>query len=149
VTGRRSAILELGVAAAGAPLLLFSVYLLAAGHNQPGGGFAGGLVAGVVVVLAWSAGGEHAVRSLVPIRSSALLGTGLSLAAITGFASVLAGGAFLESGYVELSIPLVGTVKIVSALVFDTGVYLTVVGMTLALVRAIGLDEESAEGSAP
>lgn len=148
MTGRRSAILEMGVAVAGAPLLLFSIYLLAAGHNQPGGGFAGGLVAGVVVVLAWSAGGEQAVRSLVPIRSSALLGAGLSLAALTGFASLFAGGGFLESGYVELSIPLVGTVKIVSALVFDTGVYLTVVGMTLALVRAIGLDEEDGEEAA-
>lgn len=144
MTGRRSVILELGVAAAGAPLLLFSVYLLAAGHNQPGGGFAGGLVAGVVVVLAWSAGGEDAVRSLVPIRSSALLGTGLSLSAGTGFVSLLAGGAFLESGYLEFSIPLVGTVKAVSALAFDAGVYLVVVGMTLALVRAIGTDEEDA-----
>ncbi len=143
MTGRRSTILEMGVAAAVGPLLLFSVYLLVAGHNQPGGGFAGGLVAGVVVVLAWSAGGEDAVRNLVPIRSSALLGAGLSLAALTGFASVLAGDPFLQSGSVEFSIPLVGTVKAVSALAFDAGVYLVVVGMARALVQAIGTDEEA------
>ena len=145
---RPSPILEQGIVTAGAPLLVFSLYLLFAGHNQPGGGFAGGLVAGTVVVLAWAAGGLGTVRRLVPIRSSALLGAGLVLAAVTGFASLVFGLGFLESGIAEFSLPAVGTVKAVSALAFDTGVYLVVLGMSVVLVRALG-DETPLHGEEP
>ncbi len=143
---RPSPILEHGVVAAAGPMLVFSLYLLAAGHNQPGGGFAGGLVAGVTVVMAWAAGGPDTVRRIVPMRSSALLGLGLVVATLTGFISQLAGGGFLESGYLEATLPLIGTVKVVSALGFDIGVYLVVVGMSLGLVRTFG--DESTEAGA-
>lgn len=143
---RPSPILEHGVVAVAGPMLVFSFYLLAAGHNQPGGGFAGGLVAGVTVVTAWAAGGPDTVRRIVPIRSSALLGLGLVVATLTGFVSLLAGGGFLESGFFELTLPLIGTVKAVSALGFDVGVYLVVVGMTLGLVRSLG-DESTQAGT--
>ena len=141
---RPSPILEQGVLVAGGPLLVFSIYLLFAGHNQPGGGFAGGLVAGVAVVLAWATGGLEMVRRFIPIRSSALLGTGIVVSAMTGFLSLASGLGYLESGFVELSIPLIGKVKAVSALAFDVGVYLVVVGMSLGLVRALG--EERSPG---
>lgn len=126
------------MAVAAGPILVFSLYLLFAGHNQPGGGFAGGLVAGIVVVMAWIVGGNETVRRILPVRSSGLLGAGLLLAAGTGFASLLAGGGFLESASTTLEIPLVGSVKAVSVLVFDIGVYLVVVGMSLGLVSALG-----------
>ena len=135
---RPSPILDAGIAVAAGPILVFSIYLLFAGHNQPGGGFAGGLVAGIVVVMAWIVGGLATVRRILPVRSSALLGTGLLLAAGTGFAALLAGGGFLESASTTFDIPLVGSVKAVSVLVFDIGVYLVVVGMSLGLVRALG-----------
>ena len=135
---RPSPILDAGMAVASGPILVFSLYLLFAGHNQPGGGFAGGLVAGVVVVMAWIAGGPALLARVLPVRSSALLGVGLLLAAGTGFVSVLAGGSFLESASVTWAIPLVGEVKAVSVLVFDVGVYLVVVGMALGLVRSFG-----------
>lgn len=138
---RRSPILEAGVVTVSGPLLVFSVYLLFAGHNQPGGGFAGGLVAGIALLLAWVAGGMETVRRVVPIRAGVLLGLGLTLAAITGFASMVAGLEFLESGYIEFSVPGVGKVKLVSALAFDIGVYLVIVGMALGLVRVLGEDE--------
>lgn len=135
---RPSAILRYGLGAAGEPLLVFSLYLLFAGHNQPGGGFSGGLVAGVGVTLAWSAGGLDQLRQLIPFRATVLLGSGLVLAAGTGFVSLLAGGAFLESGVLDLTLPLFGEVKVVSALFFDMGVYLVVLGMAVGLVRAVG-----------
>ncbi len=140
-----SAILARGIVAATGPLLVFSLFLLFAGHNQPGGGFAGGLVAGVTVMLAWSAGGPDTVRRIIPVRSSALLGAGLVIATVTGFWPLLAGLEFLESGYVEISIPLIGDLKLVSALAFDIGVYLVVLGMSLGLVRALG--EEHTDNS--
>lgn len=139
---RPSPILEGGLVTVAGPLLVFSVYLLFAGHNQPGGGFAGGLVAGVVLALAWAAGGSATVRRIVPIRSSAVMGAGIVVAASMGFASLLVDLDFLESGYLEVDIPVIGTVKAVSALIFDVGVYLAVVGMSLGLVRALGEDDE-------
>ena len=82
---RRSAILEAGVITVAGPLIVFSIYLLFAGHNQPGGGFSGGLVAGVSISLIWAAGGAAAVRRVIPLRATLLMGTGLVVAALTGF----------------------------------------------------------------
>lgn len=144
---RPSAILEAGVVAVAGPMLAFSMYLLFAGHNQPGGGFAAGLVAGVTVLLVWAAGGTDTVRRVLPVRATVLMGLGLLTASLTGFASLFPGLAFLESGYIELSVPLVGKVKVVSALFFDIGVYLVVIGMALALVRSLG-EEASIEEAA-
>ena len=141
-TRRPSPVLETGVVTVSAPLLAFSLYLLFAGHNQPGGGFAGGLVAGITILLAWSAGGLKAVRRVLPIRSTALMGVGLIAAVVVGLAAAIPGLAFLESGYVELSLPLVGKLKLVSALVFDIGVYFVIIGIALALIRSLG-DEGS------
>jgi len=135
---RPSPILERGIMVTGGPLMVFSLYLLFAGHNQPGGGFAGGLVGGAAVLLAWSAGGSQMVRGILPVRASTLLGAGLVVAALTGFVPLVAGSAYLESGYLVMSIPLVGDLKVTSALAFDVGVYLVVVGMSLGLVRALG-----------
>ena len=135
---RPSPILDAGMAIAAGPILVLSLYLLFAGHNQPGGGFAGGLVAGVMVVIAWEVGGTEMMDRILPVRSSALLGTGLLLASGTGFASLIRGGAYLESASVTASIPLVGSLKVVSVLAFDIGVYLVVVGMALWLVRELG-----------
>lgn len=69
------------------------------------------------------------------------MGSGLLLAVLTGIIPLLGGGAFLESGWVELEILLVGKVKLVSALAFDTGVYLVVVGIVHTIVLALGNPE--------
>jgi len=135
---RRSVILESGVAVASGPILVFSIYLLAAGHNQPGGGFAGGLVAAVVVLLAWAAGGPDSVRRVVPVSASVLAGSGLVIAAVTGLVPMVLGGSLLESGYVEVAIPWIGDIKLVSALGFDIGVYLVVLGMVVGLLTSLG-----------
>jgi len=139
-----SPILSAGVVVVSGPLLMFSAYLLFTGHNQPGGGFSGGLVAGITVLLVWAAGGLDSVRRVLPVKSNILMGAGLSLAALTGFAAFVPGLEFLESGYIKLHWPLVGEFKIVSALFFDIGVYLVVVGMAVGLIKALG-DEGSAE----
>lgn len=135
---RPSPILNRGISVAAGPIWAFSLYLLFAGHNQPGGGFAGGLVAGVFIAVIAGAGGVEAVRRFIPLRSTALMGIGITVAALTGFAPMLAGSAFLESGYVQFDLPLLGRLKMVSALGFDIGVYLVVVGVSLSLIRALG-----------
>ena len=141
---RDSVILRWGMQAATGPLLVFSAYLLFAGHNRPGGGFAGGLVAGIAISLAWAAGGREAVDRLLPARGAILLGIGLVIAVLAGFGGYLWADGFLASANWTVALPGFGEVKVVTALFFDVAVYLVVVGMAAALLRAVGSDETPA-----
>jgi multicomponent Na+:H+ antiporter subunit A len=127
-------------------VLVLSVYLLFAGHNQPGGGFVGGLVAGLGVVLRYVAGGRAALQDAAPVDPRLPLGMGLLLAGATGVVPWLFGRSVLESAIVEFDVPVVGHVKLVSALAFDIGVYLVVIGLVLHLLSALGagLDQQKA-----
>ncbi len=144
---RPSPILERGLSLAGGAMLVFSLYLLFAGHNQPGGGFAGGLVAGVGVLLAWAAGGTPQLRRLIPFRATVLIGLGLVVAALSAFVPLALGAGFGESAIVEFTLPAFGDVKFVSVLVFDMGVYLVVLGMSLGLIRSLGADIDVEEAA--
>lgn len=136
--GPPSVILETGTRAVFHTILLFSLYLLLAGHNRPGGGFVGGLTAGAACVLVYAAVGSHGLARAVPVRAETLLGGGVLLAAGTGVVALLAGGAFLESGVWELAVPLFGAVKATSVLLFDIGVYAVVVGLVLGVLSTLG-----------
>lgn len=118
--------------------LVFSAFLLFAGHNAPGGGFVGGLVAAAALVLRYVAGGAAEVDRVAPVHETTLLGSGLLLAAVTGAAGWAMGGAFLYAGKVEVEVPVLGTLKATSALPFDIGVYLVVVGLGLMFLRSLG-----------
>ena len=139
---RRSVVLETVVRLAFHTVLVFGLYLLFAGHNQPGGGFVGGLVAGAAFVLRYVAGGRAALTAAVPVEPGVPLGLGLLLSAGTGAAALVLGGQYLESDYVELDLPVLGVAKLTSALAFDTGVVLVVVGLVLGLLRTLGAEAE-------
>ena len=121
--------------------LLFSLFLLFTGHNAPGGGFVGGLVAGAAFVLRYVSGGSPEVARLAPVGAYAVIGAGLTLAVGTGAAAWLVGHEFLESSKLELEVAVLGTVKTTSALPFDIGVYLVVVGLVLTILRTLGAEE--------
>lgn len=126
--------------------ILLSLYLLFAGHNQPGGGFEGGLVAAAAVAVHYVAGGIDDVRSLSRLRPWTVLGSGLVLAIVTAVAPLLGGGAVLESGYLlDADLPVLGHVKLSSTLVFDAGVYAVVVGLMLMVFEAVGEEAEPEE----
>jgi multicomponent Na+:H+ antiporter subunit A len=135
---RRSTILDTSVDVVFHAALLFSVFLLFAGHNAPGGGFVGGLVCGAALVLRFVRGGAAEVRSLVRIAPAVVLGVGLLLAGASGLAGFALGGEIFESGKLDVEVPLLGHVKATSALPFDIGVYLVVVGLALDLLRSLG-----------
>ena len=137
-----SVVLETAVRLVFHTVLVFGVYLLFAGHNQPGGGFVGGLVAGCAFVLRYAATGRQGIDRAVPVDPALPLGAGLLLAAGTGAAAWLFGADFLESGKVELDLPVLGVVKATSALPFDTGVFLVVVGLVLVVLRTLGAQAE-------
>lgn len=121
--------------------LVFSVFLLFSGHNAPGGGFIAGLVAGIALVLRFVAGGREAVERAMGLPPGGLLGTGLAIALVTGVAGWAWGDAFLESTKWEVEVPVLGVVKATSALPFDIGVYIVVLGVATAMLSALGRDD--------
>jgi multicomponent Na+:H+ antiporter subunit A len=119
-------------------VMVGSIYLLFAGHNQPGGGFVGGIVAGAAVALRYVAGGIDEVRRLSRAHPWTVLGAGMLLATLTAVVPVLLGAAPLESAIVEVDLPLLGHVKVTSGLPFDVGVYLVVLGLVLMVFESFG-----------
>ncbi len=136
-----SLILDTCTRAAFHTMWVFSLFMLFSGHNAPGGGFVGGLIAGAALVLLYAGHGADHVRRVLPVQPELLLGAGVTLAAGTGAAAWLAGGEFLESAIAELHLAVLGEVKLPSVLVFDVGVYLVVVGLALALLETLGRQE--------
>lgn len=140
---RRSLIVDTSVHFIFYSVLVLSLYLLFAGHNHPGGGFVGGLVAGAAVGLRYVAGGIDAVREASPVRPWTILGVGLLTSSVTALVPLVAGDAVLESAKVDWEVPVLGTVHATSATVFDVGVYLVVVGLMLMVFEAFGDDPET------
>ena len=97
---------------------------------------------GTAFTLRYVAGGRSELRQAVPIDPGILLGLGIATASVTGMVPWLSGGQFLESAYVVVEPPLLGQVKLTSALAFDIGVYLVVVGLVLAVLRTLGAEAE-------
>jgi multicomponent Na+:H+ antiporter subunit A len=127
-------------------VMMASVWLLFAGHNQPGGGFVGGLLAGAAITLNYVAGGVAEVRARSRFRPWTVLGAGLLLAVGTATFPLLSGGAVLDVASRTVDLPLLGSVNLTTALAFDAGVYLAVVGVVLMAYEAFG---DAAPPSAP
>ncbi|MCC3317651.1 Na+/H+ antiporter subunit A [Nocardia africana] len=130
-------------------IMVLSAYFFFAGHNAPGGGFAGGLTAGLALVLRYLAGGRYELAEALPVDAGHVLGAGLVLSAGTATGSLLLGAPPLSSAIVEVTLPVLGHVKFVTAMLFDLGVYLIVVGLVLDVLRSLGarLDIEFLDGT--
>jgi len=114
-------------------LLLFAVFLLLRGHNEPGGGFVGGLVVAAAFVLYTIAFGVAAGRRALLVTPSALLSAGLLVALGSGLSAVLAGRPFLTALWTTVGRGA-GAFAIGTPLVFDVGVFLAVIGVVLTIV---------------
>ncbi|NKY46670.1 Na+/H+ antiporter subunit A [Nocardia cerradoensis] len=129
-------------------IMVLSAYFFFAGHNAPGGGFAGGLTAGLALVLRYLAGGRYELAEALPVDAGHVLGAGLVLSAGTATGSLLLGAPPLSSAIIEVTLPVLGHIKFVTAMLFDLGVYLIVVGLVLDVLRSLGarLDIEFLDG---
>jgi multicomponent Na+:H+ antiporter subunit A len=134
----RSLVLEVATRIIFPLIMVLSAYFFFAGHNTPGGGFAGGLTAGLALVLRYLAGGRYELGEALPLDAGKILGAGLMLSAGTALASLFAGAPVLSSAVIEFDVPVLGTIKFVTALFFDLGVYLIVVGLVLDVLRSLG-----------
>jgi multicomponent Na+:H+ antiporter subunit B len=118
-------------------LLLLSVFLLLRGHNEPGGGFIGALVAVGAYALFALAHGLAAARKLLPLPPLRLVGWGLLVALLSGLLALLQAEPFMTGQWFKVL-----GVKIGTPVIFDIGVYLTVFGALLSAI--FGLEESSA-----
>ncbi|MGO3234714.1 MAG: hydrogen gas-evolving membrane-bound hydrogenase subunit E, partial [Microbacterium sp.] len=136
----RSILLEVIVRILFHTIIVVSIFLLFAGHNQPGGGFAGGLVAGMALVMRYIAGGRWELGAAAPTDAGRLLGTGLILAVGTAVVPLFFGVAPLTSTFWEWEIPGIGHMEFVTSTIFDVGVYLVVIGLVLDVLRSLGAE---------
>lgn len=118
--------------------LLVSVFILLRGHNQPGGGFIAGLITAVSLIVQYLSNGYHWVHQRMSPDKHPLVAWGLAIAALTGLASWLFGYPFLTSTFGYFHWPVVGKFELASAMAFDLGVFLVVVGATLMILVNLG-----------
>lgn len=138
--GRRSTMLEVVTRLLFHVIVLLSVYLLFTGHDTPGGGFTGGLVAGLALTVRYLAGGRFELAAAAPVDAGAVLGAGLLIAVGTGVGALVLGGEVLQSAIIDLHIPLLGHLHLVTSALFDVGVYLIVIGLVLDVLRSLGAE---------
>lgn len=113
-------------------LLIFSLFLLVRGHDQPGGGFTGGLVAAAAFSLLAIAEGIEKAEKALRFSTSAIIAAGLLLALSSGLIAVFMGAPFLTSYWLEFE--FLYPLKLGTPLIFDTGIYLVVAGVTLKII---------------
>jgi len=118
--------------------LLVSVYIFFRGHNLPGGGFIAGLITAIALILQYVANGVDWMKARLQIQYGSVIAIGILTAWLTGAASWLFGKPFLTSWFDYFDIPLLGQIELASAMVFDLGVYLTVVGSTMLILANMG-----------
>jgi multicomponent K+:H+ antiporter subunit A len=122
--------------------LVFTIYIFMRGHNMPGGGFIAGLITAVALVLQLMSLGqtraEAMLRAQAGRRFVRWIGSGLSIAGLTGVGAFLWGRPFMTSAHGHPHVPILGELPLASAAMFDLGVYLTVVGSTLLTISVLG-----------
>lgn len=135
---RFSPLLSTGARTMVPTLVLFSLFLLVVGHDVPGGGFAGGLLAATGLLLMFLAYGERGLHRALPIEPEVVIGTGLGLAVLAGLLGLLFEGAFLTYAFASVESPVIGEIKVSTLLLFDLGVYTLVIGLGETAIQRLG-----------
>lgn len=118
-------------------LLLFSIFLLYRGHNEPGGGFSGGLVASVAFILYATAYDTAEARRAMRLSPWTIFTAGLLTATSAGLAGMAAGRPFLTGAWIDVPLGGMGTISLGTPLLFDAGVYLTVIGSVMMIYLSL------------
>ncbi|MDF2936465.1 MAG: monovalent cation/H antiporter, subunit 1 [Paenibacillaceae bacterium] len=121
-------------------ILTFSLFLFLAGHNNPGGGFIGGLMTSAALVLLAIAFGMKNVARTVPLDFRKVMAAGLLIAFLTGSGSFLFDVPFMSHAFGYFNLPILGKTELATAVLFDLGVYMAVVGVTMTILFTIGRD---------
>ena len=150
VAERRSIIFEVVTRLMFHSVLILSVYTLLAGHNTPGGGFAGGLIAGLALTIRYLAGGRIELSEAMRIAPGMLIGGGIALAGLAGIVPLFVGDEIFTMYAWEFWLPIFGEHKFVTSTIFDIGVYLVVLGLVQDVLRSLGSEIDLlSEGRSP
>ena len=119
------------------PIVVLALYFLWRGHDLPGGGFVAGIVFAIGLILQYMAGGTRFVEDRLVVRPVLTMGLGLALSGATGAGAWFFGHPFLTSHVVHVDLPPFGELHLPSAMLFDVGVFLLVVGATTLILVAL------------
>lgn len=122
-------------------MLVFSVYICLRGHNEPGGGFIGGLIGASAIAILGMALGPAEARRALRLDPLAIAGFGVFIAGLSGLLSLFTGSPFMTSIWLYLELGQT-TVPLSTPMVFDIGVYLVVFGTIAAIALALESDVE-------
>lgn len=122
-------------------LCQFSIFLLLRGHNEPGGGFVGGLVLAAALTLYAIAYDVQAIQRFMPCRTQTIIGLGLLLGGFSGVLSLMMGQPFMTGQWAHLEVMGL-EMHLGTPLLFDIGVYLVVVGVVLIIIMSLAAQEE-------
>jgi multicomponent K+:H+ antiporter subunit A len=118
--------------------ILVSVYIFLRGHNVPGGGFIAGLITSVAIIQQYIAHGVQWIKPRVKLNYQWIIAGGILMATSTGLGSWIFGKPFLSTWFDYFDLPWIGEFELASAMIFDLGVYLTVVGSVLLILANLG-----------
>ncbi|WP_081638412.1 Na+/H+ antiporter subunit A [Thermobifida fusca] len=146
---RRSIIFEVVARLMFPVIILISVFLLLTGHSHVGGGFAGGIVAGLGLMVRYLAGGRHELYLSLRLPPGLLIGLGLSITTGTALAGAIFGTEIFAGGAFDLHLPFLEPIHLTSALAFDFGVYVLVIGLIQDILYSLGagIDEQAEKDS--
>ena len=120
-------------------LLLFSIFMLIRGHQEPGGGFVGGLIASMAFALFTISNGISLARQIFPFRPNVFIISGLFCALISGILSIFGGDPGFTSIWGSYEFPVIGPLS--TPLLFDIGVYLVVFGISTSIIFTLKLKQ--------
>lgn len=121
-------------------IFTLAIYLFFSGHNNPGGGFVGGLVLASAFVLLFLAFDTETILQGMPIDFKRVAAFGAFLAVITGVGSFLWGAPFLSQTFAFFDLPIVGEIELATVTIFEAGVALAVVGTVVTIILSISGD---------
>ena len=110
--------------------MIFSLYILLYGHDQPGGGFIAGIMTSIGIVLQWVAFGTKEALKRFNWKWDNVFMVGVLISTLKGLFGYFSNG-FLKSSIYKINLVLIGEIKIFTAFIFDVGVYLVVVGVLM------------------
>ncbi|TCJ04824.1 Na(+)/H(+) antiporter subunit B [Cytobacillus praedii] len=122
-------------------IILFSFHIFFAGHYTPGGGFVGGLLTSGAIILLMLAFDMKTVSQILPINYIYIAATGLLFAGGTAAGALFFNVPLLTHAFGHVDLPILGDTALHTATIFDLGVFLVVVGVTMTIIQTIGEDE--------
>ncbi|MCD8511106.1 MAG: Na(+)/H(+) antiporter subunit B [Bacillus sp. (in: Bacteria)] len=122
-------------------ILSFSIFLFFAGHNNPGGGFIGGLMTAAGLLLLYVSFDIKKIKKVIPFDYSTIIAWGLLIAIGTGLYGMLFGYPYLTQFFEYYTVPIFGEIGLKTALPFDLGIYLVVVAVALLAILTIAEDD--------